>query len=174
MADYCKEYLCNKDGIIKNAMLDSLQLFDDLIKTKWCFKRKFIVFFTKEDLFRQFVLKGKQMKDCFNHANCNFNNFYNINCEYNDIEWNPNINFEKTYEFGYTRTAEQNADMYFEDVIHTQFDFIQNIIFQIAKMNGHTSSSSIYCHVVTFTDRDNFRRLEDFILHQFFMSWHSI
>ena len=155
----------------KNAMWESLDLFHDTLEGKWFRRTPVIIFLNKEDLFRECVLSGYQLKDCFDadpiaHPNAEWPGAYEEFAKYNDIEWNAEAQFEPADG----RTQQEVADIYFEDVVHTQLDFITDLFFHVAEDHGKARNNTVYAHTTTATDKDNIKKVFDVVIHNAVMS----
>eukprot|EP01084_Bolivina_argentea_P083330 150881_1 len=53
------------DNEIKNAMHQSIELFDDVCNSKWFKRSEFILFLNKSDLFRESLLNDHSLTECF-------------------------------------------------------------------------------------------------------------
>ena len=49
----------------KNAMHESIELFDEICNSRWFRRTEMIVFLNKEDLFRQRIRNGETLDLCF-------------------------------------------------------------------------------------------------------------
>ena len=158
----------------KNAMWESLDLFNDTLEGKWFRRTPVIIFLNKEDLFRECVMQGYQLKDCFDanentHPNAEWPGAYDAKLsKYTDIEWDPNAKFSPIDG----RSAQEVRDLYFEDVIHTQLNFIQEIFFSIAESHHKIRNYGygVYAHTTTATDKDNIRKVFDAVIHNAVMN----
>ena len=108
-------------------------------------------------------MTGYRLSDCFDaddntHPNAEWPGAYDQESKYMDIEWIPNATFESTDG----RTA---RDVYFEDVVHTQLDFITEIFFTVAEAHNKTRNNSVYVHTTDVTDKDNIRKVFDVVIH---------
>eukprot|EP01084_Bolivina_argentea_P234011 394006_1 len=60
--DFCKVLFENEE---KNAMHESIELFDKVCNSKWFGKSEIILFLNKSDLFRECLYNGHLLKECF-------------------------------------------------------------------------------------------------------------
>ena len=155
----------------KNAMWESLDLFNDTLEGKWFRRTPVIVFLNKEDLFRECVRNGYSLSECFDaneitHPNAEWPGAYEPESKYEDIEWDPNATFEPMDG----RSADEVSELYFHDVVQTQLEFIQEIFFAVAETHHKQKNSSVYAHTTTATDKDNIRKVFDVVIHNAVMS----
>ena len=168
---YC-EVLWEDDT--KNAMWESLELFHTISDGKWFRWKPIVVLLNKPDLFRECVLQGYQLRDCFDggasfkHSNSKYPlgepwpGAFDQICKYDDIEWNPAAQFVPTD--GYT--AEEIATTYFEDVINTQMNFIMDIFFHVAEHdNRRKKDKSVHIHVITAVDTESVHQASYSVFH---------
>ena len=150
---YC-EVIFKQETKNSNAMWESLDLFHDILEGKWFDKTLVIILLNNEDLFRDCVLSGYQLKDCFDadpiaHPNAEWPGAYEEFAKYNGIEWNAEAHFEAADG----RTQEEVRDIYFEDVVQTQIDFITDLFFHVAEDHGKSRNNTVFAHTTTTTDK---------------------
>ena len=165
---YCEVFF---EDQTKNALWEALNLFHDTLKGKWFRRTPVIIFLNNEDLFRECVLSGYQLKHCFDadpieHSNGEWPGAYEEFAKYTDIEWNAEAQFEPADG----RTQREVTDLYFEDVVHTQLDFITDLFFHVAEDHGKIRNNTVYAHTVTVTDKDNIKKVFDVVIHNALMS----
>ena len=154
----------------KNAMWESLDLFHCILDGKW-FRNVYTpiaIFLTREGLFRQCILLGYQLKDCFDadyicHPDAVWPGAYNENvCKYTDIEWDTQATFQPTYE----KTAKDVEKIHFEHVVQTQIEFISNIFLYIAQENGKMRDKDVYLYTINLLEKDNVKNVFDNVAHK--------
>eukprot|EP01083_Nonionella_stella_P174248 603532_1 len=64
LADFCSN-TTTKNGVVINAMLHSLQHFTDIVQTKKLQNCEWILFMSKEDIFREKLKEGVSLSECF-------------------------------------------------------------------------------------------------------------
>ena len=156
LSHYC-EMLFEEES--KNAMWESLDCFHDLLQGKWFRRTPIFIFLNKEDIFRKCVFDGYKLSDCFDadpkkHPNAEWHGAYEDFAKYSDIEWNSLARFEQTDG----KTSQEMADIYFENVIHTQIKFITGLFFHIAQHHGKIPNETVFSHVTTALDKDNVKK----------------
>ena len=155
----------------QNALWESLDVLNDILEGTWFRKTPVIILLNKEDLFRESILEGYQLRDCFdadptNHPNAKWEGAYEEFSKYTDIEWNSDAHFEPADG----RTADEVADTYFEDVVHTQLDFITDIAFHIAEHYGHTRDDTVFAHTTIAVDKDSIKKVFDVVTYNIIVS----
>ena len=155
----------------KNAMWESLELFHDILEGKWFRRTPVIILLNNEDLFRDCVLSGHQLKDCFDadpvaHPDGEWPGAYEEFAKYTGVEWNAEARFEAED----ARTEQEVADKYFEDVVQTQIDFITDLFYHVAEDHGKTRNNTVFAHTTTSTDKFYIRKVIDNVLHIVVMS----
>ena len=163
--NHCFQVLYEEET--KTSMWEALDLFHDTLDGKWFRHTPVVVLLNHEDLFRESIKSGSKLSDCFDadektHPNAEWSNAYDENkSKYNGIEWDIDRDFQATSEY----TKEEIANMYFEDVIHTQIDFISELFLDIGVQHGKIRSENIFVHITTATDKDCVKKQFDTILH---------
>ena len=148
----------------RNAMWESIDLFQNILDGKWFNKSPIIIYLTKEDIFRyECVMVGYRLSDCFDadpytHPRAEWIFAYDPQSRYTDIEFDPNATFQPTE----TLTAQEVKDLHLEDVIHTQMEFIEDIFLRLAEAYGRIRNHNVFIHsMITCTDKDLMRKLWD-------------
>lgn len=165
---YC-EILFEEDA--KNAMWEALDLFHDILDGKWFRHSTVVIFLNRQDLFRQSILEGHQLKDCFDgdaniHPNAEWPGAYDQVNKYKDIEWNQNEHFEAKDG----RTQQEIADIYFENVIDTQIEFIKQVFLGIADYHNRKRNVDVFIHTTTAIDKDQAKKVFDTAMMNSFSS----
>lgn len=140
------------------SLIDSINLFEEIVNGKWFKYTQFILLLNKKDLFRKQLKQGLTLNMCFqkksnNNNNNNDNNSENndnnddndnnnannkkINIMYGDYEWNGH-----NYFVDKNKTSEQN-DEHFELCYNEALTFIKDIFLSKSK-----SDKVIYTHVI--------------------------
>ena len=151
---YC-EILFEEDT--QNAMWESLDLFHGILNGKWFRHSTVIVLLNREDLFRECVRQGYQLKDCFDadterHPLAEWPGAYDQVNKYTDIEWDPDA---------YVDLETEVRDNNFNNVVNTQIDFIKEIFFGIAQQNDRKRNGDVYVHVIDVLDKDEVKKMFD-------------
>ena len=124
----------------KNAMHESILLFDEIVNSKWFKKTEMILFLNKKDLFAQQIRDEIPLSICF-HTN------YGWNGPQWPEENNPN---------NYISSSDPETDnSVFEKCYQIALDFITNIYLSYNK-NTH---KRIFVHVTDATDRDQIEKV---------------
>jgi len=142
-----------------NAMIESLDLFYEILNSKWFLNTDVILFLNKEDIFDDYILNDVPLSFCFNSKN---------GCVYKD---DPNLNFnlqpkqpqtieENAHHFiGYTETSSfpdlsnQNNHVPFPDIViqHNSLDYDEHDIENERKTNNtRPQQSSVASTTATF------------------------
>eukprot|EP01084_Bolivina_argentea_P127024 224736_1 len=126
----------------KNAMLESLQLFEEIANSKWFKKTEMILFLNKDDLFKERIRQGIPLSVFFNSEMYKplKHEYYE---EYNGPQYVPNPD-------------DQEADSASLEEAHVASAyFIQS---QYERRN-HTPFKRIFVHITTATDQENIQRV---------------
>eukprot|EP01083_Nonionella_stella_P071458 191950_1 len=123
----------------KNAMHESLEVFDETINEKWFRNTEFILFLNKEDLFEQELRNGNSLKDCFSVSSGWDGDQWNYeNCDLND-EQQFHEYYEASLLFIQDQYVQKNTSCYRvvfshvtnatdTDTVHKVFWDVQNIV----------------------------------------------
>ena len=127
----------------KNAMHESIQLFDEICNSKWFKKTEMILFLNKNDLYRESLREGYSLRMCF----------------HKDVGWNgdqwdaADSDNEDMTDYVKQDDIEKDSE-YFEFCYDRSIQFIQE---QFIKRN--TNPKLVYVHVTTATNEDNIKKV---------------
>ena len=125
----------------KNAMHESIALFDEIINSKWFKKTEIILFLNKKDLFAEAIRDEIPLSICFNIKN-----------GWNGIQWNDNDN---PNDYKQNLNDENEDNQLFEKCYKANLDFITEIYLSYNQNKG----KRIFVHVTDATDRDQIERV---------------
>ena len=124
----------------KNAMHESVQLFDELVNSKWFKRTEFILFFNKKDVFAELLRKGVSLSYCFSSK-----------YGWDGPQWNEENDCKATSSFDNYHYDEQR----FEKCYETAIQFITDVYLS----KNQNKCRRIYCHVTDATDRDQIEKV---------------
>ena len=122
----------------RNAMLESIQLFDEIVNSKWFKRTEFVLFLTKLDTFKALLRNGVSLSKCFNEEN-----------GWNGLQWNDD---DMYYRNG---KDEVKDDEIFEQCCEVAIDFIRDIYVSCNRNNF----KRVFVHVVDATNKTQVERV---------------
>merc|ERR1712154_753999 len=123
----------------KNAMHESIYLFDEIINSKWFKKTEIILFLNKKDLFADSLRDEIPLSICFN----------------SHYGWNgPQWNADNHNDYKSTNDEEIDNNL-FSKCYKSALDFITNIYLSYNK----NINKRIFVHVTDATDRDQIEKV---------------
>ena len=135
----------------KNAMHESIELFDEICNSKWFRKTEMILFLNKDDLYREMLRDGYSLRSCFH-----------IDYGWEGEQWDPNNpeiveNNNNDYDIvDYEKKDDiQKDNEFFEFCYEQSIQFIQDQYVHRNK-NPH---KLVFVHVTTATNRDNIEKV---------------
>jgi len=137
----------------KNAMLESLALFDEIINTKWFKSTEIILFLNKKDLFAELIREGVSLSVCF-HAKHGWH----------EKEWqwldNENPNDYATYSVNqpmvdHDEAAQNQQHSVFEKCYKAALEFITDVYLS----RNRNKNKRVFVHVTDATDRDQIEKV---------------
>ena len=135
----------------KNAMHESIELFDEICNSKWFRKTEMILFLNKNDLYREMLREGYSLKNCF-HLNYGWEGDQWDPDDPKAIENNEVVNEIIDYE---KKDDIQKDNEFFEYCYDKSIIFIQD---QYVNRNKNMGKL-VFVHVTTATNRDNIEKV---------------
>ena len=122
----------------RNAMLESVELFQEIIRSKWFRLTETVLFLTKDDLFR-IELKDKEipLTVCFSKE---------ADWPIEDEWYNG-----KNYKFDDTLSQNENDDI-FEQCYHSAIEFIKQLF---DKRKHEQDKRTLFKHVISLLDEND-------------------
>ena len=124
----------------KNAMHESIQLFDELVNSKWFKRTDFILILNKRDLFEELLSNQVSLSNCFSHK-------YGWNGE----QWDEKNDYHPMSSL----KDDQGDRERFNECYDTALEFIKNIYLS----RNRNPYKKIYCYTTISTDRDNIEKV---------------
>jgi len=121
----------------KNAMHESIELFNSTVNGKWFRRSAFVLFLTRNDLHRQAIKAGNTMAVCFD-------NEWDPSTEQKDPEYEM-VDYAKIHD-----DAEKDAEL-LERAINASICYIKGQYLQ----QREDSSKQVFVHVCNALDRQN-------------------
>merc|ERR1712048_1145207 len=126
----------------KNAMLESLLLFEEIANIKWFKKTEMILFLNKNDLFRERIKDGTPLSVCFNRKT-----FVDQKKEY----------FEEYKGAEYVANADdEKADLESLNKAHAEMVYFIQRQYEKRSLNP---LKRIFVHVTTATNKENVKKV---------------
>jgi len=127
---------------LKNAMLESLMLFEEISNIKWFKKTEMILFLNKNDLFRERIKDGTPLSVCFNRKT-----FEEQKKEY----------FEEYKGAEYVANADdEKADLESLNKAHAEMVYFIQRQYEKRSLNP---LKRIFVHVTTATNKENVKKV---------------
>eukprot|EP00484_Ammonia_sp_Unknown_P019325 CAMPEP_0197038034 /NCGR_PEP_ID=MMETSP1384-20130603/15085_1 /TAXON_ID=29189 /ORGANISM="Ammonia sp." /LENGTH=402 /DNA_ID=CAMNT_0042468427 /DNA_START=15 /DNA_END=1223 /DNA_ORIENTATION=- len=131
----------------KNAMHESIELFDEICNSKWFRNTEMILFLNKEDLFREMLREGHSLKQCFHvEQGWKGDQWDAANPDHHD-EWEV-VEYEKKDDI-------QSDNEHFDFCCRQCIAFIR----QQYKVRNKNLNKLVFIHVTTATNRDNIEKV---------------
>jgi len=128
----------------KNAMHESIELFDEICNSKWFRNTEMILFLNKEDLFREMLREGHSLKQCFH-----------LDYGWEGDQWDPDNAENVKHDFEiveYEKKDDIDTDRkWFDYCYEKNIEFLQA---QYVNRNKNVHKL-VFVHVTTAIDRGN-------------------
>eukprot|EP01084_Bolivina_argentea_P125599 222511_1 len=132
----------------KNAMHESIELFEEICNLKHFKRSEMMLFLNKNDLFCEMLRNGYSLRECF----------HSENGWYGD-QWDTDFVYDNKSK--YDAIDYQQKEGVLEDLQHFEFCYEQNVRFiqdQYVQRNRNPKKV-VFVHITTATNRDNVARI---------------